>query len=228
MRQPPDELMLFAAGFGSRMQPLTVDLPKPLIPVAGKSLLDRTLTLATAGGITKTVINTHYLGDKIANHLENYPAQVVHEPNILDTGGGLKNASKFFNGPVIFTSNSDAIWSGPNPFSYLFQNWRDDCDALLLCAPISQVSGRTGPGDFSISQDGGVTRVGSFVYLGVQIIRLDTVQNVRETQFSLNIIWDELMAKNTLRACLYPGQWCDIGRPENIALGEKLLGTNHV
>ena len=141
MRQPPDELMLFAAGFGSRMQPLTVDLPKPLILVAEESLLDRTLTLATAGGITKTVVNTHYLGDKIAKHLENYPAQVVHEPNILDTGGGLKNASKFFNGPVIFTSNSDAIWSGPNPFSYLFQNWRDDCDALLLCAPISQVSG---------------------------------------------------------------------------------------
>ena len=84
MRQPPNELMLFAAGFGRRMQPLTVDLPKPLIPVAGKSLLDRTLSLATAGGITKTVVNTHYLGDKIANHLENYPAQVVHEPNILD------------------------------------------------------------------------------------------------------------------------------------------------
>ena len=78
MRQPPDELMLFAAGFGSRMQPLTVDLPKPLIPVAGKSLLDRTLMLATEGGITKTVINTHYLGDKVANHLENYPAQFVH------------------------------------------------------------------------------------------------------------------------------------------------------
>ena len=102
MRQPPDELMLFAAGFGSRMQPLTVDLPKPLIPVAGKSLLDRTLSLATAGGITKTVVNTHYLGNKIANHLKNCPAQVVHEPNILDTGGGLKNASKFFEGPAIF------------------------------------------------------------------------------------------------------------------------------
>ena len=73
MRQPPHELMLFAAGFGSRMQPLTADLPKPLITVAGKSLLDRTLTLAEAGGITKTVVNTHYLGEKIAKHLENCP-----------------------------------------------------------------------------------------------------------------------------------------------------------
>ena len=228
MRQPPDELMLFAAGFGSRMQPLTADLPKPLIPVAGKSLLDRTLTLAKAGGITRAVVNTHYLSDKIAKHLEDNPAQVLYEPNILDTGGGLKNASKFFEGPAIFTSNSDAIWSGSNPFSYLFQNWRDNCDALLLCAPISQVSGRTELGDFSISQDGEVTRGGDFVYLGVQIIRLDTVRNVREKQFSLNIIWDKLMARNTLRACLYPGLWCDIGRPENIALGEKLLGTSHV
>jgi MurNAc alpha-1-phosphate uridylyltransferase len=66
------------------------------------------------------------------------------------------------------------------------------------------------------------------VYLGVQIIRLETVQHIREPLFSLNIIWDALMAKNTLRACLYPGQWCDIGKPENIALGEKLLGTSHV
>ena len=90
MRQPPHELMLFAAGFGSRMQPLTSHLPKPLIPVAGISLLDRTLTLAEAGGITKTVVNTHYLGDKIARHLENRPVQLLHEPNILDTGGGLK------------------------------------------------------------------------------------------------------------------------------------------
>ena len=228
MRPPPHELMLFAAGFCSRMQPLTSDLPKPLIPVAGKSLLDRTLALADAGGITKTVVNTHYLGDKIAKHLENDPVQVLHESNILDTGGGLKNASAVFDGPVVFTSNSDAIWSGPNPFSYLFQNWQDTCDALLLCAPVSQVTGRAAPGDFSISQDGMVQRGGEFVYLGVQIIRLDTVQQIREQRFSLNIVWDELMAKKTLRACLYPGQWCDIGTPENIALGEKLLRTRHV
>ena len=79
-----------------------------------------------------------------------------------------------------------------------------------------------------MSQDGQVIRGGNLVYLGVQIIRLDTVQHISETRFSLNIIWDELMAKNTLRACLYPGQWCDVGTPENIALGEKLLGANHV
>ena len=129
---------------------------------------------------------------------------------------------------MVFTSNSDAIWSGPNPFSYLFQNWQDTCDALLLCAPVSQVTGRAAPGDFSISQDGMVQRGGDFVYLGVQIIRLDTVRHIREQRFSLNIVWDELMAKKTLRACLYPGQWCDIGTPENIALGEKLLRTRHV
>ena len=228
MRQPPHELMLFAAGFGSRMQPLTSDLPKPLIPVAGQSLLDRTLTLAEVGGITKTVVNTHYLGDKIAKHLENCPVQVLHEPNILDTGGGLKNASTLFDGPAIFTSNSDAIWSGPNPFSHLTQNWRDDCDALLLCAPVNQIIGRPAPGDFSISQDAIITRGGNFVYLGVQIIRLEAVQHFRKTQFSLNVIWDELMIRNALRACLYPGQWCDIGKPENIALGEKLLGIGHV
>ena len=141
---------------------------------------------------------------------------------------GLKMPAHYFDGPAVFTSNSDAIWSGPNPFAHLAQNWQDDCDALLLCAPVNQIIGRAAPGDFSISQDAIVTRGGDFVYLGVQIIRLETVQHIREPQFSLNIIWDALMAKNTLRACLYPGQWCDIGKPENIALGEKMLGTSHV
>ena len=228
MSGPPNELMIFAAGFGRRMRPLTVDLPKPLILVAGQSLLDRTLTLAHEAGISNIVVNTHYLAHKIHNHLQDEPVKIINEPEILDTGGGLKNARSLFTKATAFTSNGDAIWSGPNPFLTLTLQWRDDCDALLLCAPISQIHGRLPPGDFSISNDGKITRGGDWVYLGVQIIRLGTLNEITNKVFSLNVIWDLLMKRGTLYAAHYSGQWCDIGTPENIALGAAVLGNPDV
>ena len=224
----PNELMIFAAGFGNRMRPLTADLPKPLVLVAGQSLLDRTLALAHVAGISKVIVNTHYLAHKIHNHLQDQPVKIVHEPEILDTGGGLKNARPLFRGAKAFTSNGDAIWSGPNPFSTLSLHWQDKCDALLLCAPISQIHGRLAPGDFAVSNDGKITRGGDWVYLGVQIIRLGALNEITEKVFSLNVIWDLLMKRGTLYAAHYSGQWCDIGTPENIALGAAVLGKPDV
>ena len=224
----PNELMIFAAGFGNRMRPLTVDLPKPLVLVAGQSLLDRTLALAHVAGISKVIVNTHYLAHKIHNHLQDQPVKIIHEPEILDTGGGLKNARPLFRGAKAFTSNGDAIWSGPNPFSTLALHWQDKCDALLLCAPISQIHGRLAPGDFAVSNDGKITRGGDWVYLGVQIIRLGALNEITEKVFSLNVIWDLLMKRGTLYAAHYSGQWCDIGTPENIALGAAVLGKPDV
>ena len=228
MSDLPNELMIFAAGFGSRMQPLTADLPKPLVHVAGRSLLDRTLALAHEAGISNIVVNTHYLAHKIYNHLQDEPVKIINEPEILDTGGGLKNALPLFKEATAFTSNGDAIWSGPNPFLTLNLRWRDDCDALLLCAPINQIHGRLPPGDFSISNSGKITRGGDWVYLGVQIIRLSTLNAITEKVFSLNVIWDLLMKRGTLYAAHYSGQWCDIGTPENIALGAAVLGKPDV
>ena len=224
----PNELMIFAAGFGNRMRPLTADLPKPLVLVAGQSLLDRTLALAHVAGISKVIVNTHYLAHKIHNHLQDQPVKIIHEPEILDTGGGLKNARPLFRGAKAFTSNGDAIWSGPNPFSTLALHWQDKCDALLLCAPISQIHGRLAPGDFAVSNDGKITRGGDWVYLGVQIIRLGALNEITEKVFSLNVIWDLLMKRGTLYAAHYSGQWCDIGTPENITLGAAVLGKPDV
>ena len=223
MSDLPNELMIFAAGFGSRMQPLTADLPKPLVFVAGQSLLDRTLALAHEAEISKIIVNTHYLAHKIHKHLQDEPVKIINEPEILDTGGGLKNARPLFKEATAFTSNGDAIWSGPNPFLALTLQWRDDCDALLLCAPVSQIHGRLPPGDFSISNDGKITRGGDWVYLGVQIIRLSTLNEITAKVFSLNVIWDLLMKRGTLYAAHYSGQWCDVGTPENIALGATIL-----
>jgi GTP:adenosylcobinamide-phosphate guanylyltransferase len=110
MRNKPSELMVFAAGFGTRMQPLTNNLPKPLISVGGRTLLDHSLDVANAASIEKTVVNTHYLGDQIKNHLFGQPYIVEHEPEILETGGGLQNARHHFSGPSVLTCNSDSVW----------------------------------------------------------------------------------------------------------------------
>ena len=223
MDNKPDELMLFAAGLGTRMQPLTDHTPKPLIKVAGQTLLDRTLDLANEAGINHTVVNTHYRGSIIKEHLKATSVSISHEKKLLDTGGGLKNALGAFKGKAVFTSNSEAVWFGGNPFSYLSNNWNDDCDALLLCAPADKVSGHKKTGDFSLSQTGAVRRSGSAVYLGVQIIKLSALENINDTVFSLNLVWDTLISRGTLKAVTYTGQWCDIGMPENIALRERLL-----
>ena len=228
MRNAPDELMIFAAGLGTRMQPLTADTPKPLIKVAGLTLLDHTLGLANEGGIKNIIVNTHYLGYAIKKNLQNTSVKVFHEKELLDTGGGLKNASSAFKGSTIFTSNSDAIWSGENPFLFLAKHWDNGCDALLLCAKIDNVHGRKKPGDFHLSKNGTIRRSGSWVYLGIQIIRLSLVDKINESVFSLNLIWDNLIEHKRLKAIPYSGQWCDIGRPENIIIGEQLLARKIV
>ena len=111
---------------------------------------------------------------------------------------------------------------------FLAKHWEDDCDALLLCAEIDNVHGREKPGDFHLSENGTIGRSGNLVYLGIQIIRLSVVDEINERVFSLNLIWDNLIERKRLKAISYSGQWCDIGRPENIIIGEQLLARKIV
>ena len=228
MRNKPSELMVFAAGFGTRMQPLTNNLPKPLISVGGRTLLDHSLDIANAASIEKTVVNTHYLGDQIKNHLFGQPYIVEHEPEILETGGGLQNARHHFSGPSVLTCNSDSVWVGENPLRALQAAWRNDWDALLLCAHTSNINGRDAPGDFNISDNGLISRSGDWVYLGAQIIRLSLLDNINQTSFSLNLVWDKLMLHGKLHGAEYSGKWCDVGSPENIPIAEKMMGFSGV
>ena len=228
MRNKPSELMVFAAGFGTRMQPLTNNLPKPLISVGGRTLLDHSLDIANAANIEKTVVNTHYMGDQIKNHLFGQPYIVENEPKILETGGGLQNARHHFSGSSVLTCNSDSVWVGDNPLQALQAAWRNDWDALLLCAHASNINGRDAPGDFNISDNGLISRSGDWVYLGAQIIRLSLLDNINQTSFSLNIVWDKLILQGRLHGIEYSGKWCDVGSPENIPVAEEMMGLSGV
>ena len=225
MTHTPDAIMLFAAGFGTRMKELTKNQPKPLIKVAGKPLIDHALDHVTALDGVRIVANLHYRADQLEAHLT--PKGVLlsrEEPEILETGGGLRAALPLLGADPVFTMNTDAIWAGPNPLTQLQQAWDPDrMDALLMCVPVAQTVGHAGTGDFTADPDGRITRGSGLVYGGAQILKTDQLHDFPHKAFSLNLLWNRMQDQGRLFATEYPGRWCDVGRPEGIALAEEML-----
>jgi MurNAc alpha-1-phosphate uridylyltransferase len=230
MRDHPTALMMFAAGFGTRMKHLTKDQPKPMIKVAGTALIDHSLALAKGAGCDPIVANLHYKPDVLARHLEGSGVTTLTElPDILETGGGLRNALPVLgNGPV-YTMNTDAVWAGPNPIKQLAEAWNpDEMDALLMCIPTAQAVGHEGTGDFTLGADGRIIRGPGVVYSGVQIIKTDLLKDITKDAFSLNLIWNEMFKDNRMFGLSYPGKWCDVGHPDGITLAENMLAQTDV
>jgi len=226
-------LMVFAAGFGTRMGALTAHQPKPLIPVAGRPLLDHALDLADQAGAGPVVVNTHYLADQITRHLAGRSVTLSHEADeILETGGGLRRALPHLGAGPVMTLNSDAVWTGLNPLSQLAARWDPErMDALLLLLPVGQATGHKGTGDFLIGADGRIARAkgaAGLVYLGAQILRCEGLASVDRPVFSLNILWDEMIGRGRAFGLVHQGGWCDVGRPEGIAEAEAMLEAGHV
>lgn len=217
--------MLFAAGFGTRMGALTADRPKPLVEVAGRALIDHALALTDAAGVQRIVVNLHYRGDQIRRHLSRRDILFSDEqPEILDTGGGLRAALPLLGPGPVFTLNSDAVWTGANPLSVLEQHWQTStAAAVLLLGRPGQVHGHSGRGDFTRHSDGRISRGGDLVYLGAQILDPARLPAIPERAFSLNRQWDALIAAGQAEAVIHPGHWCDVGHPGGIATAEAML-----
>lgn len=224
----PLPLMMFAAGFGTRMGELTASRPKPLISVAGKPLIDHALDIAESAGITQKVVNLHYLGAQIERHLRGRDVVLSWErQQILETGGGLRAAlPQLGSGPVL-TLNTDAIWTGENPLAQLMDAWDPEkMDALLLLLPAQDAKGHKGNGDFILAGDGRIARANGAkgqVYLGAQILKTTSLSAVLEPVFSLNLLWDQMIGQGRAFGIVHNGGWCDVGRPECIAEAEALL-----
>lgn len=225
MRHDPGAIMLFAAGFGTRMGALTRTRPKPLIPVAGRTLLDHALALADEAGIPRRAVNAHYLADQIVAHLA--PAGIpvsVEAPEILDTGGGLRAALPLLGAGPVFTLNTDAVWTGPNPLATLRAAWDPArMDALLLLIPADRARGHKGAGDFTRAADGQIARGPGLVYSGAQVLNPAGLAAIPDTVFSLNRLWDRIGQEGRLFGVVHRGGWCDVGRPEGISEAEAML-----
>jgi MurNAc alpha-1-phosphate uridylyltransferase len=215
--------MIFAAGFGTRMGELTRETPKPMLPLAGRPMIDHAIGLLREAGVDRIVANTHYLSDRIAPHLVAQGVTVLREEPILETGGGLRAALPALgDGPVI-TFNPDAAWKGPNPVRMLREAWSDDMRALLVLIPLVRAQATASTGDFSL-ENGEIHRKGPWVYSGLQMLRTDRMGEIGADVFSLNAYWDLLAASGPIHGIAYPGTWCDIGHPEGLTQAERLLG----
>ncbi len=218
--------MIFAAGFGTRMGALTADRPKPLLELNGRALIDHTLDHVRAFGPRRIVVNAHYHADQIQAHFRNTDVRVTTEQGeILDTGGGLKAALPILETDVAITLNSDTLWLGGNPITALAQHWDPDrMDALLLCVPPELAMGRNGAGDFSIAPNGEIRRGGRYTYASVQIMKTAALAEIGENVFSLNVVWDMLIARRRAYGLAYDAPWYDIGNQDSFYAAAADLG----
>ena len=222
--------MLFAAGFGTRMGALTEHRPKPLIPVAGRALIDHALD--QAADIERVVVNLHYRPEMIRAHLADRQdiAFSAETETILETGGGLLQALPLLVPGPVYTLNTDAVWTGPNALAALGAAWRPGLmDGLLLLVPPDRAVGHTGKGDFLIGPTGRLTRGPGLIYSGAQILKTGGLAVIGQRAFSLNLAWDRMIAGGRLFGVVHQGGWCDVGRPACIPLAEAMLaGAPHV
>ncbi len=217
--------MIFAAGRGTRMGTLTAARPKPMIEVGGRPLIDHALDLARGVAPSRVVVNTHYLGAQIRDHLAGQDVILSDEADLLrETGGGLRHALPLLGPGPVFTLNSDAVWRGRNPLRCLAAAWDPArMEALLLLLPREAALGHRGAGDFRLTPDGRLTRGPGLVYSGAQILRTEGLASIPEEVFSMNMVWDKMAARGGLYGIAYDGTWCDVGRPENLPLAESLV-----
>lgn len=226
--------MIFAAGLGTRMRPITNTIPKPLVKVGGKTLLDHVLDQCADGGIARAVVNVHYLPDQIEAQLQHrsHPQIIVSDERalLLDQGGGIKKAAAHLD-EHFFVANTDAFWiEGPTSnIARLRALWDPEkMDALLLVASTSTSIGVDWSGDFHMDQDGRLTRrseteVAAFVYSGFGILkRTPFAQDQREV-FRLAPYLFEAAEKGRLFGLRLDGLWLHVGTPQAIEEAERAL-----
>ncbi|MEO1537455.1 MAG: nucleotidyltransferase family protein [Pseudomonadota bacterium] len=200
-----DSAMIFAAGFGTRMGSLTKDMPKPMLEIGGRPMIDFCIRLLKQAGIRTLVANTHYLPEKIETHLQDQGVITFREDPILETGGGLRNALSHLRSDAVITMNPDVFWQGRNPVTFLRESWKPSMMGLLMLS-----GDREKISDFSLEK-GYLSRKGPYRYTGLQGIRTDMLHDIKEEVFSLNTYWDHLMDRGPLNGVVYDGTWLDIG-----------------
>ncbi|MCH8808762.1 MAG: nucleotidyltransferase family protein [Proteobacteria bacterium] len=230
----PQRAMVLAAGLGERMRPITDTLPKPLIELRGRTLLDSILDRVEAAGVPEAVINLHYLGEMIEARLvprERPRVSFSHEETRLETGGGVRKALSLLGADAFFVINGDVCWlDGHTPaLERLAAAWDDEeMDALLLLHPTAFAVGYAGVGDFVLAPDGRMRRrreseVSPFVFTGIQILHPRLFEDAPEEPFSLNLIYDKAGAAERLWGLRHDGEWFHIGTPEGLRDVEDAL-----
>jgi len=231
----PHKAMVLAAGLGLRMRPLTDTIPKPLVRVAGRPLLDYALDRLADAGVTEAVVNVHYLADQIIAHAATRARPHVtisdERDHVLGTGGGVVKALPLLGSDPFFHVNSDTLWidgvrSNLTRLADAFDSER--MDILLLMAPTTNSIGYTGQGDYTMLADGALRRrrehqVVPFVYAGAAIIAPQVFAGAPEGEFSLTRLFDKANEQDRLFGLRLDGVWMHVGTPDAVVEAEEAL-----
>jgi len=234
MTWSPKCAMVLAAGFGKRLRPITEKIPKPLVPIHGRTLIDRTIDRLEDAGVNKIVVNIHHLGEQISRHLgERTSSEIVFspEPDILDTGGGIANALPLLGDEPFFACNADTLWlnGSQDALKRMIGQWdADKMDALLMLHSTVEAYGYSGRGDFCADPMGRLTRrpeneVSPYLYTGVQILHPRLFDNAPDGAFSLNLLYDKAIEQERLFGMIHDGEWFHVGTPDGLADAEHYM-----
>ena len=233
MSVKPAKAMVLAAGLGLRMRPLTDTMPKPLVPVAGRALLDHVLDKLGDAGVAEAVVNVHYLPDQIIDHVatRTRPRVIISDERdqVLGTGGGVVKALPLLGDAPFFHVNADTMWiDGVRPnlarLAEAFEPSR--MDILLLMAPTTSSIGYSGRGDYAMLPDGALRKrrehqVVPFVYAGAAILSPSVFANAPSGEFSLTRMFDAANEQERLFGLRLDGVWMHVGTPDAIPAAEE-------
>jgi N-acetyl-alpha-D-muramate 1-phosphate uridylyltransferase len=238
MKDTPHTAMVLAAGLGTRMRPVTESLPKPLVPVRGRPLIDHVLDRLVAAGVRRVVVNMHYMADAIERHLRargDVEIRFSREDNLLDTGGGVAKALPLLD-ERFYVVNSDVIWldgkmAALARLARAFDPARHD--AVLLLQRTTSAVGYDGPGDFMLDPAGHLGRrpegaITPYLFAGLQLLDWRLFDHAPAGAFSMNVLWDQAIAEGRGKGIVHDGEWFHVGTPSGLAITEARLNTHRI
>jgi MurNAc alpha-1-phosphate uridylyltransferase len=220
------DVMLLAAGLGTRLRPITDTLPKPLVPVAGVPLIERIMANAKAEGAQRFVANAHYRADQILAHFGGL-LKVSREDELLGTGGGVKRALPMLHSDPILVMNTDAFWpaGSDTPIGRMLARYRDGAEMVLLCVHPRDATGFGRSHDFCLSPQGLVTRDygAPVIYGGVALLARRLFDGTPDGAFSLNDLFEASLERETLYGVALDAPWFHVGDPAALEEAERRL-----
>jgi MurNAc alpha-1-phosphate uridylyltransferase len=234
MEKIPETAMVLAAGLGKRMRPITDTIPKPLVEIAGKTLLDRSLDALAAAGVEKAVVNVHHFPDQIVSHVASRRAPRVvisdERAGLLDSAGGIVKALPELGSEPFYILNADTFWidRGRSNLKRLALAWDPaEMDILIMLAEMETATGHSGGTDFVLAASGRLARSKGLpeglIYAGAAIIEPRIFAGASAAPHSLNLYFDRAIGEGRLYGMTMEGHWITVGTPDAIPLAERAV-----
>jgi len=237
---PIEDAMVLAAGLGTRLRPITDTMPKPLVPIAGKAMIDYGLDALAEAGVKRTVVNVHHFADRMRAHLagRTTPEILISDETdqLMNSGGGLAKGLKLIGRGPVLVMNADLFWIGEKPGEKTNLQRLADAfdparmDMLMLCVRLEDTTGHNGKKDFSLDEDGRLARYEEghgtpVVYAGALALMPALLDDAPDDAFNLNLYFDRAIAAGRLFGLMLEGHWITVGTPEAIGAAEAVIRT---